>query len=515
MKKIYLLYAITILFFFSASGQNFYRGYDIYPYGSAFTKIERAGNDGLIMSGLKQQDSLLLLKTDRNGVPEWAKLMKDTTSHRYLVGLAYTTNHDIVICLSFQLVPAVETMALIRLNDFGDTLWCKHIAYPSSNQAIGLMAVENGAVLMVGGGCAGSNLALKIDSLGNIIWGYKYNPGFVATANSCDLAKNGDYLIGLTWSAPPTAMGFMRLDPDGNLKWFKKVNSLNTEIHYTIDEDTKGNILAVGTTKGFSADSSYEGFVLKLDSMGNEIWARTMNMGVPNYGFTIQSTAGGHLIGSVVNYPTGVRDQWMISKFSEQGDWSWSTEFGNYNNSSVSDDRIFEMLICDKNDVYMVGTMYSDGMSLVKSDTLAAVFCNNTIKTPTITPVSFTYNDLTSSVVRSTVSLSLVPFELGIRSFSVNDTILCNGDEGIKDLLQIEKIKVYPNPCNDVFLIIIDKPEDNASIIVRNISGQIIYKRNQISSDHLNIDASSWSKGMYFLELRSKDKNIFRKIILQ
>ena len=82
-------------------------------------------------------------------------------------------------------------------------------------------------------------------------------------------------------------------------------------------------------------------------------------------------------------------------------------------------------------------------------------------------------------------------------------------------------IQLYPNPAEDNFNILITTTKDrNAGLRVTNALGQLLVSEKGVlqSGNTVSIvEASAWSKGIYFVELRDleTDEKIIKKIVIQ
>lgn len=74
------------------------------------------------------------------------------------------------------------------------------------------------------------------------------------------------------------------------------------------------------------------------------------------------------------------------------------------------------------------------------------------------------------------------------------------------------KISVYPNPSNGNFII--QLPDELNEIIIYNISGKIIYKRQYAGVQEI-VDLKNVEAGIYFLYIRNEESIICEKLIVQ
>jgi hypothetical protein len=70
---------------------------------------------------------------------------------------------------------------------------------------------------------------------------------------------------------------------------------------------------------------------------------------------------------------------------------------------------------------------------------------------------------------------------------------------------------IYPNPANDILTIETSKPGQHF-IEITSINGQLLY-RSKMEKSTIQIDLSSFQKGIYFITVRSRDQVWTEKII--
>jgi hypothetical protein len=75
-----------------------------------------------------------------------------------------------------------------------------------------------------------------------------------------------------------------------------------------------------------------------------------------------------------------------------------------------------------------------------------------------------------------------------------------------------EKVKAYPNPAND--FIDIETDLSNCYFSVFDVTGKLIL-REKIVQNKTRIDLSSYSNGLYFIQLKSDENVLSKKFIKQ
>jgi gingipain R len=87
------------------------------------------------------------------------------------------------------------------------------------------------------------------------------------------------------------------------------------------------------------------------------------------------------------------------------------------------------------------------------------------------------------------------------------------------ELSNLVSLNVVPNPSSGLFTIsFISLAKADYTLEIKNALGQIVYTQKQVDvagNYHEAVDASSYSKGVYFISIRSLEKEMIRKIVVQ
>lgn len=89
----------------------------------------------------------------------------------------------------------------------------------------------------------------------------------------------------------------------------------------------------------------------------------------------------------------------------------------------------------------------------------------------------------------------------------------------MKELFSEENITVFPNPASDKITIAIkDNSYQELTIRCYDVIGKVVFERNTFNK-MIDIDVSQFGKGVYFIQLQSKDSKRFKvltkKLIVQ
>jgi len=73
----------------------------------------------------------------------------------------------------------------------------------------------------------------------------------------------------------------------------------------------------------------------------------------------------------------------------------------------------------------------------------------------------------------------------------------------------------YPNPSNGIIVLKMEKVLENTNLSVKDINGKEVYRELNIQGNNIRIDLSSFSNGIYFIELTSGNLRYSNKVVLQ
>ncbi len=102
-------------------------------------------------------------------------------------------------------------------------------------------------------------------------------------------------------------------------------------------------------------------------------------------------------------------------------------------------------------------------------------------------------------------------FTPNVSSSSVSSELSGAAETGINDVDNKETLKIYPNPANSQVCVELGNT-DEASLTVRNSLGQVMFN-HAISAIQTQIDLTSFSSGVYFIELIQAGKTSVKEFV--
>ena len=340
-----------MLSFFKVSSAQFtfhkLYGFENYFYDAGRSVIQASDNTFIVVgSSLENYDGMYILKLNEYGDTTWS-IMHDF----YTVGgdipksvIQKSDGSFIISGFAADSTEGASSGFLLKLDNNGSVEWLKPIDEGFNDRHIMHKQTTDGGFII--GGYNYDTTAtytqvflIKADSLGNIQWQQEYGAAnYNDYLKSIDLTPDGGYIIGGDFENPSTNsydMFLLKTDSLGNQEWEKSYGT-------TVDE---GDGFAISTLdKGFiivggrkTTDNTFNGYIIKTDSLGNTQWSKIINTpGVNDYFHQVrQLPDGSYIIGGtkpdLSGTPNGVK-AWLL-KLNQQGDTVWSKTYNYYGGS--------------------------------------------------------------------------------------------------------------------------------------------------------------------------------------
>jgi len=254
-----------------------------------------------------------------------------TTTLATLSGNVGIGTTDVTAKLTVQNLNNDQASLLIKQSG---SLFQKTIGGISSDYGESIQQTSDGGYVITGEtysfGAGGYDVfVIKLDSLGNLSWAKTIGGTSDDYGYSIQQTSDGGYVItGTTYSfgAGGYDVFVIKLDSLGNLSWAKTIGGTGDEWGNSIQQTSDGGYVITG---GFIEAGDYDVFVIKLDSLGNLSWAKTIGGTGDEWGNSIQQTSdGGYVItGTTYSFGAGDYDVFVI-KLDSSGNLSWAKTIG-------------------------------------------------------------------------------------------------------------------------------------------------------------------------------------------
>jgi len=148
---------------------------------------------------------------------------------------------------------------------------------------------------------------MKVDSLGNFMWGKEYGGDSAESANSVQQTVDGGYILaGTTSSFGAGADDFyvIKTDANGDTLWTKTYGGTGNDECYSIHQTSDGGYIIGGWTDNIVNGPGF--YAIKTDANGDTLWTNVVDFGGTNYNLNVNSciekSEGGYaMVGSMFN----------------------------------------------------------------------------------------------------------------------------------------------------------------------------------------------------------------------
>ncbi len=238
--------------------------------------------DGFIGSGYSAPSAMSLYKIDFNGQLIWAKkINSEHSANNSDYSLAITKTYDGGFAIAGVLGLGSSDygqMCILKFDDNGSFQWTKQYDEGFGSYGRRLLQTDDNGFFFAGGYrysfTSGVNLGylIKTDSAGNLKWSKKFPD--VTSFEDLKKTKDNNYIL-------LAGKTIIKIDTAGNILWSKTFTGPANEIDFgsnTILSVTDGGYLITGDAE-FSGDYKTDGFIIRLDSLGNVLWAKLVDAG--------------------------------------------------------------------------------------------------------------------------------------------------------------------------------------------------------------------------------------------
>ncbi|MFZ7136823.1 MAG: hypothetical protein ACOWW1_00165 [archaeon] len=240
---------------------------------------------GFALVGYSGNCDCWLVKTDSFGNMEWnqtyggqgydyANSLIETSDGGYAIGGSYNPDSEDPF--------GDRDFWLVKTDAYGNMEWNQTYGGLGYDYVNSLVETSDGGYLLVGNTglyLVESNVwIIKTDAQGNLQWDREFGGKGSSGVNSVVKTSDDGYALAGFISQD---FWLIKIDRLGNLQWNQTHSKLSTAEAYSLIETSEGGYALAGCVSSGNAGGS-EGWLVKTDTNGNEIWNQTYN-GIENY----------------------------------------------------------------------------------------------------------------------------------------------------------------------------------------------------------------------------------------
>jgi len=436
--------------------------------------VEQTTDGGYITAGTSQISNsgyadISIVKFDQSGNIQWSKEI----DRRYIdiankIILTNDGNYIISGLCGDTITGTSRSGFLIKLNQSGDTIWCKEFEYFDLNK-VDVVQSNDGSYALLGStnslGAGWSDIIFtKVDQNGNEIVTKTYGGIENDHGNSINITNDEGFIITGTvdtFNSYMQNLYIVRTNAHGDTLWtLNHGESGSSEDGQDGKQLLGGDFIATGHT---ITESGYNVYLVRVSSSGNFLWSKTYESVESQFGKSIIQTLDGGF--AIAGYGWNNNMDVYLIKTDEIGDTIWTRWYGgNYT------DYVYSLQQTPDN-----GFIISGCYQLTETPQIDAYL----IKTDSNGMINPVY---------------------------------------IHEMLDINEITVVPNPLIEKGNIkIAIKKAGSLNISLYNLSGlkiKTIFNENvQPGELSLNFDVRNLPSGVYYINLRNEEKTILKKIV--
>ncbi|MBW8051505.1 MAG: T9SS type A sorting domain-containing protein [Cytophagales bacterium] len=177
---------------------------------------------------------------------------------------------------------------------------------------------------------------MKFNSLGDTSWTHFYRDStYFIEGWQCKQTSDGGFVI-IGVANNEVDVWLIKTDSLGNLQWQKTYgDSSKAELGFSLDVTKDEGYILCGVK--YQDTSSYDVYVIKTDSLGNEQWSKTFGGPYWDHSTSILNTLdGGYVFSGYYSYdsiPFSPKRKFWIVKLDSNGATIWDKKYGALSNS--------------------------------------------------------------------------------------------------------------------------------------------------------------------------------------
>lgn len=201
----------------------------------------------------------------------------------------------------------------------------------------------------------------KISAAGKTLWTASYEDELRAAGQIhkiLELSDGGMLIVGTERKNRKTFPMFLRTNEFAEPIWYKVVDSEKDQFLFDAAAADGGYILA-GCTESFSAKQYCDGWLMKIDESGNELWSKRFAGKFDDAFYRIIPTRDGFVVSGTVDAKANVFSKGVLLKIDSQGNILWKKTYKNPNGHL----RIWSVVANSDGSLISTGTYFHNASS--------------------------------------------------------------------------------------------------------------------------------------------------------
>lgn len=211
---------------------------------------------------------------------------------------------------------------LMKVNDGGSIAWYKQFGEEGQDKSNNMGVCSDGGFIIGAESYSHSNglndaWVIRTDANGTVLWEKNFGGGGFEEAVHVEQTSDDGFIVAAYTKANATTYSdamILKLDENGNEVWRKFYGSEKEDYAWSITESSDGGYVFCGVINADAWDRGGDGWMMKLDTNGNQLWEKVFSgNGHDELFFMIRTNDGGYLaVGETQSAGAGGRDMWLV-----------------------------------------------------------------------------------------------------------------------------------------------------------------------------------------------------------
>lgn len=241
-------------------------------------------------------------------------------------------------------------------------VWVKTFGGNESDGGRAVCETEDGGLLVVGytfshGTGDADILVVKTNQSGDLNWAKSFGGAGTEYGYGCQTVDDGYVVSGYTTSFGKGSKDvyLLKLDTNGKEVWSKTFGGPSWDVGMAVDGNSKDGYVVCGYTHSFGKGEE-DIYVIKTDSLGNEIWSKTYGGERYEYGNSIHLTGdGGCLVGATTGTFGKGNSDFYVLRLDGNGNEIWTRSYGSKGQHGYGFDWCHSLCLVGDGESVLVG----------------------------------------------------------------------------------------------------------------------------------------------------------------
>jgi hypothetical protein len=311
-------------------------------YGGELTDyglmVQPTFDGGYVLVGEKgayDQDAakILLVKTDSKGDSIWTKSFAQVNNSFYYTANAIRQTPDsgfIMLGTNDDQTYGYYDVFLLKVDKNGEYQWDQHFGGEENDFGNSIEVTSDGGYIIAGSTNSDTKgmfdmYIIKTGTDGDTVWTRKMGRVYGDIALSTQPTRDAGYIVCgevdmMSQTEKASNAILIKLDKDGNTAWYKEYGGERNDGFQSLVQTADNGFAVVGYTNSFGKNERKDVYLVRTDSLGNELWYKTYGDYNTDYGTCITQTKdNGFIISGTYTAPFSKKTDIYLIRTDTQG----------------------------------------------------------------------------------------------------------------------------------------------------------------------------------------------------